>query len=75
MYVGILHLPSNTRISVDPPRPPDACLSFEYAELVKAELLPQLARHGNAGSSGTDNDNRVVGVGIVLIAIHTANGF
>lgn len=68
-------LPSNTRISVDPPCASNASLSLEYAKLVETELLLQLTSHGNAGSSSTDNDDRIVGVRIVLIAVYPANGF
>lgn len=69
------YLPSNTWIPVDPPCSSNAGLSLEYTELIEAKLLLQLASHGNARSSGTDNDDRVVRVCIALVAVHAADSF
>lgn len=69
------HLPCNSRIAINPPGPSNSRLSFEYPKLVEAKLLLQLARHGNARSSGTDDDDWIVSVCIVLVAVHAANSF
>lgn len=72
---GGWRLPSDTRISVDMPRSSNTSLSFKYAELVKSKLLFQLASHSNAGSSSADNDDRIVSERVVLVSVHTLNGF
>lgn len=66
-------LPSDARISVDPPSSPNTRLAVEYPELVEAKLLLQLTSHSNAGCACTDNDDGIVGVRIVLVAINSSN--
>lgn len=41
-------LPSYARVAIDPPGSSNTRLAVEYAELVEAKLLLQLARHSNA---------------------------
>jgi hypothetical protein len=74
-HVGMGNLPCNARVSVDPPCPSNASLSFEYTELVESKLLLQLACHSNTRSSSTNNDDRIVCVCIVLVAVHATDGF
>jgi hypothetical protein len=69
------HLPCNTRVTIDPPCPSNASLSVEYAELVESKLLLQLACHGDPGRPSTDNDDGIVCVCIVLVAVHSSNRF
>lgn len=75
VFGEIADLPSDTGVPIDPPRSSDACLAIEYAKLIKSELLLQLACHGNARCACTDNDDRVICVGILLIAIDPSYRF
>jgi hypothetical protein len=68
-------LPCNSRVSIDPPRPPNASLSVKDTELVEAKLLLQLTCHGNARSSRSNNDHGVVCVSILVVAINSPYRF
>ena len=70
---GDVHITSNSRISVDPPRPSHTRLSFEHAELIKAEFLLQTTSQGNAGFPSADDDDGVVSVGILIISVDDMN--
>jgi hypothetical protein len=65
----LVDLPCYTWVSVDPPCSSNACLTIEYAKLIKSELLLQLTCHGNARSPSTNNDDWIVCIGIALIAV------
>lgn len=69
----VCDLPSHTWISVDPPSPSNPGLSFKDSELVESELLLQLTCHGNTGSTSTDDDDWVVCVRIMLVAVHSTD--
>lgn len=68
-----MHLPSDSRISVDPPSTADACLTVEYTELIEAQLVLQLACHGDARGSSAHDYNRIVGIGIMVVAIDASD--
>jgi hypothetical protein len=67
-------LPSNTGISVDPPRSSNTGLAFKNAELIKSKLLFQLAGHRDTGCSGANDDDWIVRICIVLVAVYASNG-
>lgn len=75
-YLGeFANLPSNPRIPIYPPCSSDACLSIEYAKLIKSKLLLQLTGHGNARCAGTNDDDGIICVGILLVAVDSSYRF
>lgn len=75
VFGEIADLPSDTGVPIDPPGSSNACLPIEYAKLIKSKLLLQLAGHSNARCACTDNDDGVICVGILLIAIDPSYRF
>lgn len=67
-------VPGNTRISVNPPRSSNTCLAFKYTKLVKPKLLLQLTCHGDTTCSCANNEDGIVSIGIVIIAVDASNG-
>jgi hypothetical protein len=70
-----MYLPRNPRISVDPPCSPNTTLPIKDAELIKPKLVFQPARHGDARCASPDNKNRIVRIGIAIVAIDSSNSF
>ena len=68
-----IHITSNARISVDPPRSSQTRLSVKHAELIKAQFLLQATCQRNARFSSTHDDDGVVGIGIFIISIDKIN--
>ena len=66
---GLLHITSNTRISIDPPSSSNARLSVDYTELIEAKDLPKPTSHSNAALSSTYYEDWDVSVAVCIIAI------
>jgi hypothetical protein len=64
-----IQITSNTRVSVNPPCASNSGLAVEDSKLVEPERLFEAASHGNTGFSGTNDNYRVIGVTIGVIAI------
>lgn len=72
-YCVNIHIASHAWILVNPPRPTYAGLPFEDAELVEAEYFFETGAHGDAGLTGADDDDGIVGVGILFVAANVAD--
>lgn len=70
-----IDLPSYARIPVDPPRAADARLPIENPKLVKSKLLLELASHRNARGARANDDDGIVCVSIVIVAVHSPDRF
>jgi hypothetical protein len=70
-----VHVPCDSWVAINPPSPSNTSLTIKDSKLVESKLLLQLARHGDAGGTSTNNDNRVVCVGIVLVAVYSSYRF
>lgn len=69
-----LHVTSYAWISIDPPCSSDARLSVEDAKLIKTEDLFQPASHSNARLTSPNNQDRVIGIAVGIIAIFLSDG-
>jgi hypothetical protein len=64
------YVPCNSWVPVNPPRPSNPSLTVKDSKLIESKLPLQLARHGDARGSSTNNDHRIVRVRIVPVSIH-----
>jgi hypothetical protein len=63
--------PCNSWIPIDPPGSSDTTLSIEDAELVEPKLILQPTRNNNARRARSDDQDRIVRVRIVVVAVNS----
>ena len=68
---SVLHIASNTGVSINPPGTSDARLTIKDAELVEAQLLFQSASHRNARLACANDRHGYISNGIFIIAIES----
>lgn len=69
-----LHITGNAWIPITPPRPAETGLPVEKAKLVEPKHFLEPTAQRNPRLAGAYNQNGIVGVGILIVAIDDLNG-